>query len=271
MKFPIVDKKEILKRWHQLISDASSNEASNVMPILLKEGHLRSDQINDLKNDKFTQKLDRWLERLFVESRIPPLVLVHERFRPSQCFIAKKAGPRDSHLFAFSGTERACLTHPFFALQRLMDRWPGAAAYDDGEFLGDAKPCQRDRRLLRDNYLKCWKRWVPAGPARKDFALARQLWPIVEACRLSEMYKEMYKDVFNQHKRKQIISTFAPVLRQCAFLATSVINGLYDNDETAGGPKKTGLRPVRAWVSVKRKKKKKKKKRFFLCFLFIFK
>ena len=241
MNFPIVDKREILTRWTKLTT------SPYITPILIKQGHLRSDQLADLTSPVFIQKITRWLERLFVESRIPPLVLVHERFRPEQCFIAKGAGPRGAHLYSFAGIERSVLTHPFFALQRLMNVWPGATPYDSGEFLGDEHPCQRDRRLLRDNYLKCWKRWAPAGAAKRDFSLARQLWPLVEACRLSTEYDDIHRDLFNQHQRKRTLQKIAPVLRQCAHLAKSVLTGLFDNDESAGGLKKSGLRPVRSW------------------------
>lgn len=180
MNWPILDMKAILQRWKHCL------EGQHILPILLKSGNIRQDQINELLSVKFNDMLEFWLKKLFYECRIPDLVLVHENWNPETCcFVAKKRGPRSSHLFAFRGVERSVLTHPFFSIQTLFDVWPDAEKYDSGDFLGDSKPCQRDRRLLRDCYLKCWKRWSPAGPAKKMFSLARRLWPFIELCRLS--------------------------------------------------------------------------------------
>lgn len=282
MKWPIVDMNEILARWTKCI------EGSHIVPVLLKQGHLRQDQIDDLTSTKFTSTVTGWLERIFNESRIPDLVrillfncmfncianqmkntqphlyfflcsfvfslslcqvLVHENFQPSSCcFMAKNAGPRNTDLFAFRGIERAVLSHPFFSIQKLFDVWPGAVPYDSGDFLGDDKPCQRDRRLLRDCYLKCWKRWAPARPAKKDFTLARRLWPLVEVCRLSTALIAIQKDVFNQHQTNIVLATIAPILRNVSLIAASIQSGLYDDEfNNAGQAKKTGLRPVRPW------------------------
>ena len=70
MKWPIVDMNEILARWTKCI------EGPHIVPVLLKQGHLRQDQIDDLTSTKFTSTVTGWLERIFNESRIPDLVRI---------------------------------------------------------------------------------------------------------------------------------------------------------------------------------------------------
>jgi hypothetical protein len=323
MQWPVLDHHGILARWKSMFGllgggsggdekqppsrpatantrDGTGNvgttsstfgTASSLVQQLIYKGELRSDQVDDLSCPKMLLTLEIWLTQLFEHSRIPPLVLLHERFRPEHCFVARGAGNRGADLFAFSDMEGGIRTHPLFAVQRLFDEWPGAIKYDDGMFLSaEKKPpnvisssssssstlmtagddpeiarhvaaiadeklvgtrasTQKDRRLLRDSYLKCWKRWVAAAPARRDFCLARKLWPLVEACRMATDLMEIEADSDRAHQRDPLLREAAPTLRACASLAAEVIAGLHDGvgDGDGGNVKRSALRPVRAW------------------------
>ena len=271
MKVPTLDHNDILSRWKRLVGfrdgvdELGKKVGGKLIEKLVYKGELRSDQLADLRSLQMLNTLEKWLCRLFVDSRIPPLVLQHEKFRPKHCFVAPRAGPKGIDLFAFTDMATGVLTHPFFAVQRLFDEWPGSFKYDDGMFLtsanqskdkdlsaiesrtGTRASTQRDRRLLRDNYLKCWKRWEPATVARKDFVLARKLWPIIEACRMEIEFEEIIADADRAHQQHSLLLEAAPTLRSCAALAAEILAGLHEDLLSKSESKRSALRPVRAW------------------------
>ena len=104
------------------------------------------------------------------------------------------------------------------------------SAIADEKRIGTRASTQKDRRLLRDNYLKSWKRWAAAAPARRDFCLARKIWPLVEACRMATDLDEIEADADRVHQREPLLRKAATTLRACAALASEVVVGLHDSN-----------------------------------------
>ena len=83
----------------------------------------------------------------------------------------------------------------------------------DGKFEGK-DPVWIQRRAIRDEYLKCWKRWTKLGESRKLFNISRHLFQVFEATRLWNDIETMYCDEFDVPRvRKLIVKRLQNVLK----------------------------------------------------------
>ena len=113
----------------------------------------------------------------------------------------------------------------------------------DGKFEGK-DPVWIQRRAIRDEYLKCWKRWTKLGESRKLFNISRHLFQVFEATRLWNDIETMYCDEFDVPRvRKLIVKRLQNVLKVIDYLEKEG-SGEKKNETVE---KASGLRPVNPW------------------------
>jgi hypothetical protein len=255
--WPVVDCKEVIKRWAAMVEDLSH-------VVLSKDGEnkVTYDGVHYLEKVEFLTKAE-WetlakfsvhIKSMFEElnaSRLPPESL-HFPLKPRQVFetIVKTSSPKPANMFAFFGADRGTIAHPFLGVQAIFDVWPSISGSEpgfhiwDGDFKGNDKADEifKFRRSMRDEYLKCWKRWEKTSGCRRLFSTARRLYQAFEACRYWDMINNKITGMFDERRLRHLMSLR---LKNVLEVAEYMDNHEEEPTEVEAAP--GGLRPVIPW------------------------
>ena len=153
---------EILARWKKCI------EGPHIVPVLLKQGHLRQDQIDDLTSTKFTSTVTGWLERIFNESRIPDLVRL-------LLFNGNANQIKNKHLI------RIFFFVLLFSLSLSLSLWPGSCPWKFSTVFV-LFYCQT-RRSKKHSFV-CISRDRTSGAVPPVFQYSKIIWRVARCCSL---------------------------------------------------------------------------------------